>query len=186
MYTVRYCGLLLQKGEVSHRQGPYGENGGCALKPPARRQALPENTVCTTCGTLIKTGEVVLSAKGHTLELRNGKQPTCTETGYTGDHYRVSGNQVIVVTGHVLQMLWAMTGARGSTPRRTAVPKLAKRPASVHAGQLKQTREIEILPCPSQDFEDLDRTAWYLMKAFDFVLNDHGLMIGMSDNGFLP
>ena len=50
--------------------------------------------------------------------------------------------------------------------------------------QLKQTREIEILPCPSQDFEDLDRTAWY-HESVDFVLN-HGLMIGMSDTVFSP
>jgi len=43
---------------------------------------------------------------------------------------------------------------------------------------------MEILPCPSQDFEDLDRTAWY-HESVDFVLN-HGLMIGMSDTVFSP
>ena len=174
------CGLLLQKGEVIPAKGHTEKTEG-AIEATCTEAGFTGNTVCTTCGTLIKTGEVV-QPKGHTLELRNGKEPTCTETGYTGDHYCVSCNQVIV-TGDVLDALghdwsaWEQTKAHSCTEAGEETCVCAR-------CQLKQTREIEILPCPSQDFEDLDRTAWY-HESVDFVLN-HGLMIGMSDTVFSP
>ena len=174
------CGLLLQKGEVIPAKGHTEKTEG-AIEATCTEAGFTGNTVCTTCGMLIKTGEVV-QPKGHTLELRNGKEPTCTETGYTGDHYCVSCNQVIV-TGDVLDALghdwsaWEQTKAPSCTEAGEETCVCAR-------CQLKQTREIEILPCPSQDFEDLDRTAWY-HESVDFVLN-HGLMIGMSDTVFSP
>ena len=174
------CSLLLQKGEVIPAKGHTEKTEG-AIEATCTEAGFTGNTVCTTCGMLIKTGEVV-QPKGHTLELRNGKEPTCTETGYTGDHYCVSCNQVIV-TGDVLDALghdwsaWEQTKAPSCTEAGEETCVCAR-------CQLKQTREIEILPCPSQDFEDLDRTAWY-HESVDFVLN-HGLMIGMSDTVFSP
>ena len=165
--------MIPAKGHTEKTEG--------AIEATCTEAGFTGNTVCTTCGMLIKTGEVV-QPKGHTLELRNGKEPTCTETGYTGDHYCVSCNQVIV-TGDVLDALghdwsaWEQTKAPSCTEAGEETCVCAR-------CQLKQTREIEILPCPSQDFEDLDRTAWY-HESVDFVLN-HGLMIGMSDTVFSP
>ena len=174
------CDLLLQKGEVIPAKGHTEKTEG-AIEATCTEAGFTGNTVCTTCGMLIRTGEVV-QPKGHTLELRNAKEPTCTEAGYTGDHYCVSCDKVIV-TGDVLDALghdwsaWEQTKAPSCTEAGEETCVCAR-------CQLKQTREMEILPCPSQDFEDLDRTAWY-HESVDFVLN-HGLMIGMSDTVFSP
>ena len=42
-----------------------------------------ETIVCDDCGETISVKE--LPALGHSIELKNAKEATCTEDGYTGD-----------------------------------------------------------------------------------------------------
>ena len=174
------CGLLLQKGEGIPAKGHTEKTEG-AFEATCTEAGFTGNTICATCGLLIRAGQVI-QPKGHTLELQNAKEPTCTEAGYTGDHFCTSCNKVIV-KGDVLDALghdwseWEQSKAPSCTEAGEETCVCAR-------CQLKQTRAIEILPCPSQNFEDLDSTAWY-HESVDFVL-DRGLMIGMSDTVFSP
>ena len=174
------CGLLLQKGEGIPAKGHTEKTEG-AFEATCTEAGFTGNTICATCGLLIRAGEVI-QPKGHTLELQNAKEPTCTEAGYTGDHFCTSCNKVIV-KGDVLDALghdwseWEQSKAPSCTEAGEETCVCAR-------CQLKQTRAIEVLPCPSQNFEDLDSTAWY-HESVDFVL-DRGLMIGMSDTVFSP
>lgn len=174
------CGLLLQKGEVIPAKGHTEKTEGM-IEATCTEAGFTGNTICTTCGLLIKTGEVI-QPKGHTLEVRNAKEPTCTEAGYTGDHYCISCDKVIA-KGDILDAL----GHDWSQWEQTKAPSCTEAGEETRACarcQLKQTRATEVLQCPSQDFEDLDPTAWY-HESVDFALN-HGLMIGMSDTVFSP
>lgn len=174
------CGLLLQKGEGIPAKGHTEKTEG-AFEATCTEAGFTGNTICATCGLLIRAGEVI-QPKGHTLELQNAKEPTCTEAGYTGDHFCTSCSKVIV-KGDVLDALghdwseWEQSKAPSCTEAGEETCVCAR-------CQLKQTRAIEVLPCPSQNFEDLDSTAWY-HESVDFVL-DRGLMIGMSDTVFSP
>ncbi|MCD8397053.1 MAG: hypothetical protein LUD12_07725, partial [Lachnospiraceae bacterium] len=62
---------------------------------------------CTVCGTEISRETITVSATGHTIEIRNAKDATCTETGYTGDEEctvcgeTVKIGEVIPAVGHI-------------------------------------------------------------------------------------
>ncbi|MCD7733285.1 MAG: hypothetical protein LUH56_07600 [Oscillospiraceae bacterium] len=77
-----------------------------------------EYWVCTACGelfsdengtTAISKADTVVPATGHTAEIQNAKDATCTEDGYTGDEVctvcgeTVTTGSVIPATGHTYE-----------------------------------------------------------------------------------
>ena len=115
-------------------------------------------------------------------EIRDAREATCTEDGYTGDTYctdcgeLIAKGEVIPATGHSYGE-WTVTKAATCFAEGEEVRTCA-------CGEV-ETRVIEKrTDCPSDAFSDLDKTQWY-HEGVDFVL-DNGLMKGMSDTVFVP
>ncbi|MCD7771101.1 MAG: hypothetical protein LUH23_03300, partial [Oscillospiraceae bacterium] len=82
---------------------------------------------CSVCGEELSRETITVPATGHTTEIRNAKDATCTEDGYTGDEVctvcseTVTVGTVIPATGHsfnsdgVCEACGAKTGEDGTT-----------------------------------------------------------------------
>lgn len=123
-------------------------------------------------------------AEGHTPELRGAKEPTCTETGYTGDTFCSVCSQLleagteIPALGHAWSE-WTVT--RTATCFRDGIQQ--------HACTRCGISEETSLPadpkyCPSEAFSDVDTHRWY-HQGLDFVLSQ-GLMNGVGGGRFQP
>ena len=116
-------------------------------------------------------------------ELRNQKDATCTEAGYTGDTYctdcgqLISQGESIPALGHKAQL----RNAKEATC--TEAGYTGNEVCTVCHEVLKQG---EVIPahCPSEDFSDLDSNLWYHPYT-DYVIT-HGLMEGVGNGKFAP
>ncbi|MBQ7870691.1 MAG: S8 family serine peptidase, partial [Oscillospiraceae bacterium] len=153
-----------------------------ATQPTCTEDGYTGDVICTVCGEMLEQGEAI-PATGHTTELANVKNATCTEDGYTGDLVctvcgeTVEQGEAIPALGHSFGEWTVSVEAdcinEGEEIRTCAV-----------CGET-ETRAIPVrTDCPSDAFNDLDKTQWY-HEGVDFVL-DEGLMKGMSDTEFAP
>lgn len=79
------CGEKLSDGKTIAKTTEHTWDGGKVTKAATCTEKGVKTYTCTVCGAT-KTGEI--SATGHLhTEIRNAKEATCTETGYTGNTY---------------------------------------------------------------------------------------------------
>ena len=115
-------------------------------------------------------------------ELRDAKEPTCTEEGYTGDVYctdcgaLVSKGEVIPATGHTFGE-WVAT-------KEATCTEYGEETHTCEVCGFSETREAAPIDCPSAAFEDIDTDQWY-HEFVDYVVAK-GLMQGVSDTAFDP
>ncbi len=118
-------------------------------------------------------------------ELKNVKEATCTEPGYTGD-------EVCTACGEILkkgQEIPAL-GHDFSVKGETVAPTETEEGYTVYqCSRCDATEHRDIVPatghkCPSQAFADLDTTQWY-HEYTDYVIGN-GLMNGVGNNRFAP
>ena len=88
----KICNTQLQVGTVIPQKQHIWDNGDITKEPTCVDDGLKKYT-CTLCKT-IKTE--IVSALGHQhIELRNKKEPTCTQEGYTGDEYCIDCRTIV-------------------------------------------------------------------------------------------
>ena len=93
--------ILYAKWSDSHT---HSWDSGVVTKQPTCTEAGTKTYTCTSCGKT-KTTEIAATGHQHT-EIRNKKEATCKEEGYTGDTYckdcgaKVSSGQAIPKTEH--------------------------------------------------------------------------------------
>lgn len=93
--------ILYAKWSDSHT---HSWDSGVVTKQPTCTEAGTKTYTCTSCGKT-KTTEIAATGHQHT-EIRNKKEATCKEEGYTGDTYctdcetKVSSGQAIPKTDH--------------------------------------------------------------------------------------
>lgn len=118
-------------------------------------------------------------------ELKNVKEATCTEPGYTG-------YEICTVCGETLkkgQEIPAL-GHDFSVKGETVAPTETEEGYTIYqCSRCDATEHRDIVPatghkCPSQAFSDLDTTQWY-HEYTDYVIGN-GLMNGVGNNRFAP
>lgn len=78
------CGELIEAGTIIAAKG-HTWNTGTITQPATCTSEGEKQSACTICGT---TKTETIPANGHAItEIRNQKEATCSETGYTGDIY---------------------------------------------------------------------------------------------------
>ena len=99
--TYCECGKLLEEGEVipATNEHVYNEEIGKITKDPTCSETGTRLDICTECG-YERTSEVPVNPENHVggTTLKNATDPTCVETGYTGDTY-CSSCDTKIVTG---------------------------------------------------------------------------------------
>ncbi|MCD8006911.1 MAG: leucine-rich repeat protein [Oscillospiraceae bacterium] len=102
LYTCTACGETYTDAGGEPATG-HSWNGGLITQPPTCTEAGVKTYTCVICGTTY-TEEV--SATGHTTEIQQAKEATCTESGYTGDEVctlcgaTINIGSVIPANGH--------------------------------------------------------------------------------------
>ena len=138
--------------------------------------------VCDVCGESWR--DTIVPATGHKTELRNVKEATCTEPGYTGDEVcTVCGE--IVKKGEEIPAASHTWGEWKVTKEATCFADGEKVRTCTVCGET----ETEVISantdhCPCKVFEDLDCTKWY-HEGVDFVL-ERSIMKGVADKQFKP
>ena len=126
----------------------------------------------------------VIPALGHKTELRNAKEATCTDDGYTGDEVcTVCGE--IVKQGEAIPALGHEEELRGAKdPTETEDGYTGDTYCKRCGKLLKQGEVIPATGCPSAAFTDLNTSRWY-HEYTDYVIA-HGFMKGMDTTHFAP
>ena len=97
------CGVILEEGNVIPKS-EHTWNAGEVTKPATCTGEGTKTYICTGCG-IIKT-EIIPSTGHGATEVRNKKEATCAESGYTGDVYcticnqKISSGKVVSKTDH--------------------------------------------------------------------------------------
>ena len=98
------CGVLLEEGNVIPKS-EHTWNAGEVTKPATCTGEGTKTYICTGCGIIKK--EIIPSTGHGSTEVRNKKEATCAERGYTGDTYcticnqKISSGNVVAKTDHV-------------------------------------------------------------------------------------
>ena len=130
----------------------------------------------------MKQGEAI-PALGHKTELRNAKEATCAEDGYTGDEVcTVCGETV--KQGEAIPALGHKTELRNAKEATCTEDGYTGDEVCTVCGEIVKRGEVIPAHCASQGFVDLDITQWYHGYT-DYVL-DHGFMNGISTTRFAP
>ena len=101
------CGAKLATGTVIAKTGKHTWNAGEITTVPTCKSTGVKTFTCTVCGET-KTETVAKDANNHdgSTEVRNAKEATCGEDGYTGDTYclgcgaKLSSGTTIPATGN--------------------------------------------------------------------------------------
>lgn len=114
-------------------------------------------------------------------EIRNAKEATCLEEGYTGDVYCLDCGKLLK-QGETIPALGHDFGSWTVTKEATCTEDGTRERVCSRCGE----KETEVIPasCPSRRFTDVERSKWY-HEAVDFVVS-RDLMRGMSDTLFQP
>lgn len=97
------CNTKLSSGETIAKTGHAWDNGAITTKATCTAKGV-KTYICANCKST-KTEEIPATGHQHT-ELRNVKEATCTQNGYTGDSYckdcntKLSSGKTIAKTGH--------------------------------------------------------------------------------------
>lgn len=118
------CHTLLEEGEVTSLADHAWDEGVVTVKPTETTTGIRTYT-CSECGeTKEEEIPVVEQACIHTsTEIRNAKEATCKESGYTGDLYcvdcdvRLEAGEPIAVTDHV----WTLKSLVDATTEKTGL-----------------------------------------------------------------
>jgi len=103
-YEIVSVAVTITRAACDHVVGNVLYTGAGEKAPTCNESGLGHKE-CTKCGTVVESG-IVISAAGHSGELRHFEEPTCTTEGYTGDTYCsecgswLSGGVKISLTGH--------------------------------------------------------------------------------------
>ena len=175
------CGETVHSGEVIQALG-HDWSGWTVTKEATCAEPGEETRVCSRCGEA-ETRE--LETLEHETELKNVREATCTEEGYTGDETCTVCGEV-VKPGEVIPTL----GHDFSVEVETVAPTETEEGYTIYkCSRCDATEHRDIVPatghrCASKEFKDLDTGRWY-HEYTDYVL-DAGLMKGMEKDMFAP
>ena len=116
-------------------------------------------------------------------EVRNGKEATCTEEGYTGDVYCTDCGQ-LVAQGETIPALGHKAELRNAKDATCTEAGYTGDEVCTVCGEVLKQGEALPAHCFSQDFRDLDSSQWY-HEYTDYVIA-RGLMLGVSQEKFDP
>ncbi|MGM9639956.1 MAG: S8 family serine peptidase [Faecousia sp.] len=176
------CGETVKTGEVipalGHQWGEWTET-----KAPTCTEKGQETRVCQRDASHTEIREI--EALGHKTELKNAKEATCTEKGYTGDEIcTVCGEtpkkgEELPALGHDFSVK-GETVAPTETEDGYTVYKCSRCDATEHRDVVPATGH----KCASEAFTDLRVNQWYHPYT-DYVI-DNGLMNGVGGGRFNP
>ena len=99
------CDALLLQGTIIPKTNSHTFETIAKVEPTCEKSGVSEHKLCKVCGT--EEGKEILPATGHkNTEVRNAKEATCSEEGYTGDTWcldcnkKISDGQAISMTEH--------------------------------------------------------------------------------------
>ena len=129
------------------------------------------------------------TAHEHDIELKNAKEATCTEDGFTGDKVckictnTVEAGKALPAKGH--------TWDGGKVTQKPTLTKEGIKTYTCTVCNEAKTERIEKLKacdggadCPTHDYKDLNASQWYHLDV-DFVV-ETGLMVGTNTGVFQP
>ena len=133
------CGAKLQTGKAIAKKSHIWDAGKITQEATCVKTGIKTYT-CTVCKTT-KTEEVLATGVHKNTELRNVKEATCTEEGYTGDTYckdcgsKIASGQKISKTEHT----W-------NSGVITTSPTCVERGVKIYTCNICQTTRTEELP----------------------------------------
>lgn len=140
---------------------------------------LTEGSHCAVCNTVL-TEQKTIGALGHDMNNWSvSAAATCTADGQqkrTCSRCDFVETKTIAKLGHDMTD-WTVVLA----PTCQAAGRSER---SCTRCDLKETKELPMLACPSAQYQDVEKTAWY-HDAVDFAVQN-GIMNGVSDTAFAP
>ena len=140
---------------------------------------LTEGSHCAVCNTVL-TEQKTIGALGHDMNNWSvSAAATCTADGQqkrTCSRCDFAETKTIAKLGHDMTD-WTVVLA----PTCQAAGRSER---SCTRCDLKETKELPMLACPSAQYQDVEKTAWY-HDAVDFAVQN-GIMNGVSDTAFAP
>ncbi len=140
---------------------------------------LTEGSHCAVCNTVL-TEQKAIGALGHDMNNWSvSAAATCTADGQqkrTCSRCDFAETKTIAKLGHDMTD-WTVVLA----PTCQAAGRSER---SCTRCDLKETKELPMLACPSAQYQDVEKTAWY-HDAVDFAVQN-GIMNGVSDTAFAP
>lgn len=140
---------------------------------------LTEGSHCAVCNTVL-TEQKTIAKLGHDMNNWSvSAAATCTADGQqkrTCSRCDFAETKTIAKLGHDMTD-WTVVLA----PTCQAAGRSER---SCTRCDLKETKELPMLVCPSAQYQDVEKTAWY-HDAVDFAVQN-GIMNGVSDTAFAP
>ncbi len=140
---------------------------------------LTEGSHCAVCNTVL-TEQKTIAKLGHDMSNWSvSAAATCTADGQqkrTCSRCDFVETKTIAKLGHDMTD-WTVVLA----PTCQAAGRSER---SCTRCDLKETKELPMLACPSAQYQDVEKTAWY-HDAVDFAVQN-GIMNGVSDTAFAP
>lgn len=140
---------------------------------------LTEGSHCAVCNTVL-TEQKTIAKLGHDMNNWSvSAAATCTADGQqkrTCSRCDFAETKTIAKLGHDMTD-WTVVLA----PTCQAAGRSER---SCTRCDLKETKELPMLACPSAQYQDVEKTAWY-HDAVDFAVQN-GIMNGVSDTAFAP
>lgn len=129
------------------------------------------------------TESVTVSYEHKHTEVRNQKDATCTQAGYTGDTYCLNCG-MLLKQGETIAPLGHQPELRNAKESTCTEDGYTGDEICAVCGVVLKQGEVIPAHCWCRDFTDLDNGAWY-HEAADYVIA-RGLMKGMGENTFSP
>ena len=155
------CGKLLEEGDILPKEEHVWDEGRITQQPGCTKSGERTYT-CTTCQTT-KTEEIPATGKHENTEVRNVKEATCAEEGYTGDTYckdcgmKLSTGEKIAKKAHIWdsgkvtqKATCTKTGIRTYTCTTCQTAKTEEIPATGHVNKI--TKFAKEATCKSEGY----------------------------------
>ena len=155
------CGELLEEGDILPKEEHVWDEGKITQQPGCTKSGERTYT-CTTCQTT-KTEEIPATGKHENTEVRNVKEATCAEEGYTGDTYckdcgmKLSTGEKIAKKAHIWdsgkvtqKATCTKTGIRTYTCTTCQTAKTEEIPATGHVNKI--TKFAKEATCKSEGY----------------------------------
>lgn len=127
--------------------------------------------------------EETVLVTAHEVELRNHKEATCTEAGYTGDEVCTACGEILK-QGEEIPALGHKTEVKNAKAPTCTEDGYTGDLVCLICGEILEQGEAIPAHCASKEFTDLDTGCWYHVYT-DYVLEE-GLMQGMGNGIFAP
>ena len=178
------CDLILIPQETVEALG-HEEIIDAGTPATCTESGITEGKHCCRCGQVLVAQEIA-PALGHSFcPWQHEKDASCTEDGILRRSCSACSLQelaLIPATGHTYGSWYIAKEATGT--QDGILERKCTACGSTETAIIPATGEEEPVTCPSEQYSDLDVTAWY-HEGVDYVLLN-GLMNGMSSREFAP